>query len=525
MDRVRDIFTSIREWWISLSRVRRIVILAILAAILILSLVLVLIFNHVTYVPLYSGASESESAEVFAALRDLGVEPRISNVGVISVPEESVAQVKMQLAMNGFGGVTSDYPNYTSSPLTSTQSERDQLLLIDLGLRVQESIASFPEVESSIVTFNVPRPSIYALDDDTLPPTASVKITEREDMHLDSSQVLGILNIVKMHVPGLIDENIAIVNNEGDMKYVLDELDGSTGDSKLLLSEKVNNIVRTRVLRMLSPAYGAENLEVAVNSVLDTDAKTSIRREYQPFDENNPRNNPLDYSRVLRERVGGDGDVIQGVPGANDNVDVPEYMAEDLPLEGADSYAFEDEFDYLVNSVQEEVTSKGLNITSMSIAVVINDRVFTEDQRDRVIDLTMQASGVPIEAVSVQSLPFIQREGTVGVLEPPELDWFTIMWISILAFVALLILLLIIILTVRKKQKEKAEAEAAALAAQEEFDEDALLDLMGEDEEGFQPIVIPETAEQKLRAQIRDLAVSDPEIVAQLIKTWLVASN
>ena len=38
----------------------------------------------------------------------------------------------------------------------------------------------------------------------------------------------------------------------------------------------------------------------------------------------------------------------------------------------------------------------------------------------------------------------------------------------------------------------------------------------------YEPIQLVDTQEQKLKAQIRDLAVSDPEIVAQLIKTWLV---
>jgi flagellar biosynthesis/type III secretory pathway M-ring protein FliF/YscJ len=267
--------------------------------------------------------------------------------------------------------------------------------------------------------------------------------------------------------------------------------------------------------------YGEENFTVAVSTVLDTDHRITQRHEFMPHDPDNPQNNPLNYAEHLRERLGPDGWFVEGVPGATDNTDVPMYQARDLGIGGADAYVARDVFDYLVSSIREDIISEGLTITDVSVAVLINRDGLSNAEHAVLLDSISKASGS--DNVSVNAIRFISDPVLPGVEEPmPLLQLFII---TGAAFLALLIIFLIMLISTRKKHRAAlAAAEAAALEDDGiEYDEYGmpLVDLVDEDE-GFEPIIIPETAEAKLKTQIKDLAITDPEIVAQLIKTWLV---
>jgi flagellar biosynthesis/type III secretory pathway M-ring protein FliF/YscJ len=210
---------------------------------------------------------------------------------------------------------------------------------------------------------------------------------------------------------------------------------------------------------------------------------------------------------------------VEGVAGANDNVGVPEYLAEDVDVTDADSFVVRDVLDYLVSSVREEIVKEGLEITDMSVAVLINANALPADQRDQIIDSVAKASGVPAESISVQNIPF----AGLTPYEPPTIvedNTTRLLILTGLALLAICIIFVSIILAMRKKQRER---EAALAAEGAYFDENGvpLADLVSH-ENDFEPIAIPETTEAKLKNQIRDLATSDPEIVAQLIKTWLI---
>ncbi|MDL2232234.1 flagellar M-ring protein FliF [Ruminococcaceae bacterium OttesenSCG-928-L11] len=514
-ERVQEIFRSIKEWWGNLSRKIRIILLSALGGILVVSLILVLVLNHTTYVLLYSGISNQESATVLATLGEMGIEPRMQG-GAIFVPENDVSRIRVQLARNGVAVDTFNYDIYDEAGMTATQSERNQRLIHQTQNRLQETIETFEEIEQAVVNIGMPQKSIYAVQATNEVPTASVKVTKRLGAKMTPELVQAILNIVGPAVPGLTEDNITISDETGDVKGLLTDDFGS--GSKLTLESQVSALMKGRLLALLQPVYGAENVVVEVNPVLDTDSKVTQKIEYFPIDEENPRDNPLDYALIEREKLGGLAGPVQGVVGANDNVDVPMYQAQEVDVSDADSFVARDEYDYLVSSVKQDIVSNGYALTDMSVAVVINTSTLPDAQRDSIIDSVAKASGVPAEKVSVQNIQFNGLPEYVVPEATP--DTTRILVISLFFVLLAAIIITLIILHYRKKKAEQLAAEQAALEAQ--YAEDAvLLDLMGE-EEGYEPIVIPETQEAKLRTQIRDLATSDPEIVAQLIKTWLL---
>jgi flagellar biosynthesis/type III secretory pathway M-ring protein FliF/YscJ len=172
--------------------------------------------------------------------------------------------------------------------------------------------------------------------------------------------------------------------------------------------------------------------------------------------------------------------------------------------------------------VRSEVIKEGLEIVDMSVGVLINTAGLrgglTDVQRDQVADWVMAATGITNPSlVSVHGFQFHSVE-----IEPDM--WAELRNVIILtgvALLALIIMFIIIFMHIRKKQQERLALAAAMEQEEEEEAARSLVDMMSEEIE-FEPIQLVDTQEQKLKAQIRDLAITDPEIVAQLIKTWLV---
>ncbi|MDR2931718.1 MAG: flagellar M-ring protein FliF, partial [Oscillospiraceae bacterium] len=425
-DRLNEMLASIKALWTRATKKSRIIFLSSLVGVLLVTLVLVLILNHTNYVLLYNGLSTQESAGVLSVLSEMGVEPQITNAGAIYVPEQDLNRVRMQVATKGFTGGAFTYDVLKEAGMTATQADKNQWQVNQLQDRIQETIETFDEITQAVVTISMPQPSLYTLQNDTLPPSASVKITKRQGKQLSEEQIQGIINIVKDSVAGLTEENISISDETGDIKSLLESYRGSSA-SKLNLTEQVGNSVRSNIMAMLQPVFGADSVKVAVYPVLDTNAQVTESTDYVPFDEENPQNNPLDYAEYEREKLGGEAGPAQGVPGANDNVDVPQYTARDVDVEDADSYAVRDVYDYLVSSIKNQIIKEGFEITDMTAAVVVDYNSLTDSQKSQqieqdelkaqVTDIVARAAGIQGDNVSVQIMQFARAAVAVGLLK------------------------------------------------------------------------------------------------------------
>jgi len=517
-ERLTTFTQSVKDWWSKTSKKMRIVILSATAAILAVSLIVVILLNHTDYVVLYDGLTPAENAEVIAQLQEMGVEGVLQGTRLL-IPSESENTVRMQLAYKGYNDSGFDYTIFEKgSSLTATQADKQQWTIFQLQERLQSTIKTFPEVLQAVVTISLPEKDAFVLEQEVVNPTASVKLQTRPGRELTAEQIQGILNIVKNSVPGLAEENIAISDQSGDLLGIM-ALGRDAMATKLTLTEQVNETVKRRILAMLNPLYGEGRVNVAVNSVLDTNKMVTERNSYEPLDPENPTRNPLDYVEYAREKTGQDG-FAEGVPGANDNTDVPEYLAEQQEIDAADYYSLHDVYDYLVGSTKSQIIKEGLDITDMTVAVIIDADSLPEGQLEQIRNLVAATSGIKgdenyaiADKITVHNIKFNTPITPESITSDPRLQ--RVLILSGIALLALIIIFTIIIILMRRKRQQQAAEEEA-------YQESTLLDLMNHQEDSFEPIVLPETNEQKLKSQIKDLAATDPEIVAQLIKTWLM---
>lgn len=513
-ERVQSFWSAVKEWWDRLSRIARIILLCAMAGVIILGLILVFVLNQKDYYVLYNDLNTSESAKALSILSEAGITARLEPNGAITVEEKDLDRARMRMASAGFQAADFGYDTYNPG-LTATQTDKNRYYNWQNQDRIQAMIETFEEVSQAVVNINAPEQNAFVLQSEVIEPSAAVVLTMRPGKTLTSQQVQGIINVVKDSVPNIKEENISVTDQNGDLRSGLNA-NADINNEKLRLKAEVDDQARKRVLSVIQPVYGPGNVEVQCSANLDTDERVAESITYHPFDENNPANNPRDYDEHYREKNDAPGGVAEGVVGANDNVGTPQYGEEAGEEAGYAAYSSHDIYDYLVSSTKEQIKKSGLDITDMTVAVIVNAATLPDGQRDQLISLAANAAGVAAENVTVQNIAFAKSEGAADT----QTGWSTTQWLLLAGVILLLLIVLtviIIVIITKKKKREEAEGGEEAL-----YDEDGmpLVDLLSA-EEDFEPITIVETQEQKLKAQIKDLADSDPEIVASLIKNWL----
>lgn len=521
-ERFFDFLRRVRDWWLELTVRRRILYLSIALGVLLISLVLTLLLNRKDYVVLFDDLTNTESAGVIAALNDANVPYTVDGMGNILVERRNEGAARLQLAELEFSNVGFKYPIALSGGLTETAQDKQRRELYDLQDRLAAAIQLYPEVEKAVVTISLPEKTMFALQSDNTPATAAVVITKKPGRKLTSTQLRGILNIVRDSVSGLSDANISITDETGDLKSSLN-FNEEINNAKLALTREVNESIRQNVLRTVQPVYGVDNVEVVVSTTLDTNSKTTDQTTYIPFDETNPANNPIASRENERQKSGDGFGVVGGVVGAQDNVGTPQYAAEEADAAASNYYYSHDIYNYLVSSVRDQIVKDGFEITAASISVLINSPALPDGEKDQIYELANKASGIAREYITVQNIQF--RVPIVTTTPGTDPAFQRVLWIAIIGLVALTIIMVMIALASARKKKRLAAEAAAAGEAVLELDEYGNPLLPAQEDEDFEPISLQETPEQKLKLQIKDLAESDPEIVAGLIKTWLVSSN
>ena len=152
----------------------------------------------------------------------------------------------------------------------------------------------------------------------------------------------------------------------------------------------------------------------------------------------------------------------------------------------------------------------------MTVAVILNKDKVGETEREELVGLIANSAGIAPENVALYNMKFYEPvveifddEGTFKGFTDKEL-----LIIGIAAAVLLLIIIIVIIILKKKaKKRRQLEEEAAAQAAAEQAAQDWELP---QDE-----IEIKETKEAALKKQISEFASANPEIAAQLIRTWI----
>jgi flagellar M-ring protein FliF len=517
---ISNLFQSIKGFLAKLSRGKKIGLAALLVSVLVGAIILVNVLDSAGYTVLYRGLSASESVDIVNMLDSMGTVYKLQTDGTIMVPKASEAMLKMQLAAEGFPKSTMGYDIFTSqSALMTTDYEKRQYLIFQLQDRLQESLKTLEGVKNAIVTLNVPEENSFVLKADKPQATASVVLDLYSYTSLNDKQIRGIEALVSRSVPGLQSENVAIVDSTGVvLNEETEELSGQAL-SQIDAISKINEYYKKKITSFLEPVFGADGMSVAVNVQVDFQQRTSEKTTYAPVVGETGILSKEEYDRQSLN-----GGTVQGVAAGTDaNTGTPTYTNQ---TNGAADQSASDSGsnEYLVNQLIEGIEDNGGRITDMTVAVIVNSSL-TDEQVTKYKEMVAFGAGISVDKVVITQAEFTPKEPPA--LPQEQASGMNGLLLAIAGGFALL-LALAAFFTLRAGRKKKKNRQHVPLAkgqqgqrqqpgkrtGQEAAQQDEKQEVPGE-------IVLTETREQGIKRQVKEFASANPEIVAQLLRTWM----
>ncbi len=526
-DKTKEFFEKIKEQIEKLSPAVRKLIVTVGIGVLVLSLGTTLYLNTRPYEDLFSGLTNEEAVDVMTQLQEKGVSYKFDN-GTITVPKSVVEELKMQLAMEGYpkGGFT--YDTFTNNvSMMSTDFENQTYKIYELQDRIAATIRSYSGVKDARVTISVIEDNKYVLNTQSVQTaTASVSVTMNDGGSPSEDLVRGIQSLVSKSIPNATMESVGVYDGVGrDVTIVQEDSVTAANKIKLDLEKYFDDNIRTKILNVLSPIYGADNITISVISEVDIDKRISEIINHSA---------PIVASETSGVEFSRNPDAEGGVPGTENNAEIPTYG--NIAVDGTENYyAGQESIDYYVNQLKEQVQSDAGNLTDLRISVAINGEDFGNLEYADLVSLIGNAAGIAnaeqVDKIAIVATPFFTPEELEEVLEDNQ--WILIGAAAAALFLLLMIIFIIILRKKKKKKKKKGEEEvvgddgmvmpSAGPVDHSRLEEEYLKRMLEKQQLDVEAKLMSLNSEaaNELKSKISEFAEDSPEISAQLIKKWL----
>ena len=525
-EKVREVLGKVsKKAWIAIG-----VVLVVIAA----AIAFVVASNN-EYDVLFTDLNTGDVTSIVSYLEGQGItDYRLENGDTILVRKGQVPYLQMSIVMEGYGTSGFAYEYYTENAgMLSTQSERDRAWLISVTEKLRATIITLDGVKDAQVILTEGEDNSYVLDSNNkVEATASVKVTMQSGRMLTDKQAAAIRALVATGVQGLEVDSVVVVDQLGNLYSAGDELSEEISDSstlKLELEEKYNNLTRTNIMQVLVPLFGVENVKVGVNCTVDVNHMTQASTDINLPDWATNGEGIIGSKIYDNYIVRNEGDENGGVVGTDSNAELPNYVEEDMALNGTETeLGASGQIDY-DNPRTETYTERTAGyLTDCMVSVSINSAFASTLDMEALKLHVARAAGIPDEyatsKISVFIAPFY-----VAPVEPPAEDNWPLpvdKWVVYAAAGGLLLFLLLVMIissSIKKKRSKKRERDL--IAAMEREKQQALEQLMNsipEPEELAADVMsIKNERSMELRKDIRKFADESPEIAAQIVKNLL----
>ncbi|MDD6991457.1 MAG: flagellar basal-body MS-ring/collar protein FliF [Oscillospiraceae bacterium] len=529
-EKVQKTITTVKEYWGRQSNKTKGIYIGGLALVLIIAIVAVVLLNRKEYVVLYEGLETSEAAEIVQLIEESGYECTLRSGGTIIVPKGTENAIAMNLAMQKYPKSSINYSTYTNNVgMFTTESEKRQYERIAAEERLSAILSTFEGVREATATLTIPEKKNTVIEAYKQEPSANAVLYLEDGVKLTNEQIEGMTYLITSY--GIKEENVTLVDNYGVLLLAEDTPADVVAEEtrKLKFKTDLENQIREKIEALLIPAYGEDGFSAAVNMVLNFDSKVSEDTRYTP--STNDERGMLQHTDA--EQASGNTVVEGGVQGVETNADdtYPEGTTGNNGAWTENSVSNT----YLVNTYKEQVEKAGYVIDGLSISVLIYTDYLPDTTRQNLVSLVANAATVnPAVAQDVVTVTNLQK---VGEAAPAESQAFlfglTLNQLVILGAIllAILLILIIVLVSLRSKSKKKRKAfERTLLEQHAPADGEPLVESFFSLGDETSPAVdIPslnsdegvETKETIIRRELTDFARTSPEIVAQLLRSWM----
>ena len=508
------------------------------------------------YRVLFSNLNDKDGGAIVAQLTKMNVPYRFSEGGgAVLVPADQVHDVRLKLAQTGLPkGSTVGFELMDNARFGTTQFQERLNFQRGLEGELVRSITALSAVESARVHLALPNQNGFFRDQQK--PSASVLLTLHGGQTLDRAQIAGIVHLVSASVPELSPKAVSVLDQTGAM--LSDSSDGGAGG---LDSNQVQQIARIealytkRILDILEPVVGRDNLRAQVSAELDFSQSESTTEEFKPNQGGVPA--AVRSSQVSENGSGsGGGALASGVPGAATN---QPQAAASAPINGAAQSMQSSQSgtgaqgaggrrDAVTNfeidkTVRVTRASSG-GIRRLAVAVVVNHRTSTDkkgqtqsqplspEEIDKLVALVQETVGFSKErgdSVKVINAPFkapvLDKVEALPLWKQPEvLEMVRTLAVPLVLGLLGLALVFGVIRPVLRDLRRDKETEVTKVANQLNAVVDDVTDLPAlSGGDSLQALPAPEVelseSDKRLEA-VRQMVRTNPASVARILRGW-----
>ncbi len=520
----KNAWTKVKEFWQKYSASQKRMIIIVSTVIVILLVFLVWYINQTQYDVLYSNLEAGEAGQIVQQLEEMAVDVKTRGEDTVLVPADQVDRLRMELAA---AGLPENRANLNileqGSGVGITEEDKAVYRRYQLQQDLQNAIKTFSSVSDARVSLITQSESSFVIQDRVTPATAAVLLTLRPGAELSEQNVRAITELVQRSVPNLTKENITVIDSQMNVLSTNDGSEEMNAENQQTLQSQVSERLKKQVNDLLQPVFGVGKVMTEVNVKLNFDDAVVESVRFEPMEGST--NGIIASIDQIRE-VANEAAEAGGEAGTGDNgADVPVYPVVDT---GNAIYEKNSEtINYEINTIKETLSRAKGYIEDLSVSVILDSREMEvgDDYTQSVVNLVSAAVGVDPQYIAVETLPFNGIEETesawaeYNALNEQMQRWQMIRFFIILGIVLLAVVLLVLLLIRRRKNAAEEEGDQMLGSLNPEavraFDAVAL---DGEEEEGSPPF---KKKKQRERADIEQYIDTNPDLVANIIRSWL----
>jgi flagellar M-ring protein FliF len=443
--------------------------------------------------------SEADQQTAMEALRASEFKPVLDpSSGQITVPSNKYHEARIFLASKGLpktGNMGIDSLK-DQSAMTTSQFMEQVRYTAAMEQELARTIMQIDSIQQARVHLAMPKQSVFVRD--RTPPKASVIITPHAGRSVSQNQVQALVHLVASSVPLMTPENVAVVDNQG--KLITDSSNAAAlglTSAQSTHKQKMEDVYRQRVMQILSPIVGDNNVRSQVNMALDF-TQTEVTTE----DFDTREKGPKTRSEALSEDKSGAAEAA-GIPGTLSNTPPPAPSATTNSAAATpagaggttNSTTARSTRNYELDRSVRHVKNATGTVERLSVAVLINERAptttknekgevtdskpnpYTDEEITRMQDLVRGVVGYDEKRGDVVTV--VQAKFEPGVVYDLSIPWYKdesmqtyiksgLLGVMFLAFIMMVIRPAVLrMLGLLKTPAElEAEAAAAALAAE-----------------------------------------------------------
>jgi flagellar M-ring protein FliF len=286
------------------------------------------------YKVLYANLSDKDGGAIIAQLSQMNVPYRYTEGGgAILVPAAQVHDLRLKLASAGLPkGSVVGYELMDGARFGQTQFQERLTFQRGLEGELTRSITAMPAVQNARVHLALPNQNGFFREQQK--PSASVMLTLYPGRTLDRAQVAGIVHLVSSSVPEMNPKAVSVLDQTGALLSSPQENGNGAGldAQQLQYVNQIESGYTKRILDILEPVVGRDNLRAQVTADVDFSQVESTSEEFKP--NQGPEAQATVRSTQSSEQSGSQGGGPSGIPGATSN---QPPVAATAPVSGASS--------------------------------------------------------------------------------------------------------------------------------------------------------------------------------------------